>query len=64
MLVPPEDATALAGALRRWLGDADLRRRLRLSAAGRRRMLAGWTDTAALLAPILGGVAPACGRSA
>ena len=32
MLVPPDDPAALAAALRRWLGDADLRRRLRRAA--------------------------------
>ncbi len=36
---------ALAGALRAWLGDADLRRRLRRSARGRRTTLTGWAVT-------------------
>ena len=36
LLVAPGDPAALAAALRRWLGDADLRRRLRRSARDRR----------------------------
>lgn len=46
MLVPPGDATALAGALGYWLGDPDLRSGLRASARLRRRALEGW-DVAA-----------------
>ncbi len=46
MLVPPENPAALTTALRHWLGDADLRRRLTASARGRRETLAGWTTTA------------------
>ena len=36
LLVPPDDPAALAAALRRWLGEPDLRQRLRQSAAERR----------------------------
>jgi len=46
MLVPAGDPAALAGALRRWLTDADLRRELRASAAARRTGLRGWDETA------------------
>jgi glycosyltransferase involved in cell wall biosynthesis len=46
MLVPAGDPAALAGALRRWLTDADLRRGLRTSAAARREGLRGWDETA------------------
>jgi phosphatidylinositol alpha-mannosyltransferase len=42
LLVPPGDASALAGALRRALGDADLRRRL--VASGERRAAAYGLD--------------------
>jgi glycosyltransferase involved in cell wall biosynthesis len=42
LLVPPGDTAALAAALRDWLVDADLRRRLREAARGRRSTLAGW----------------------
>jgi glycosyltransferase involved in cell wall biosynthesis len=62
MLVAPEDPRALAGALRRWLTDPDLRRTLRRSAVGRRSTLAGWTATTASLSAVLAGVAPMCGR--
>ena len=53
LLVPPDDPTALAGALRRWLDDVDLRRRLRGSARQRRHTLTGWALTAALASPVL-----------
>src|SRR6202042_3941777 len=36
LLVPPEDAAALGAALRGWLGDAELRARLRRAARERR----------------------------
>jgi len=42
LLVPPGDAAALAGALRRALGDADLRRRL--VASGEQRALSYGLD--------------------
>ena len=53
LLVPPGDAAALAGALRRWLTDADLRARLRRSAAARRTGLAGWATTARIVSNVL-----------
>ena len=42
LLVPPGDTAALAAALRDWLLDADLRRRLREAARQRRSTLWGW----------------------
>ncbi|MFC6085957.1 glycosyltransferase family 4 protein [Sphaerisporangium aureirubrum] len=53
MLVPPEDAMALAVAVRRWLGEPDLRHRIRKSAYERRDMLSGWESTSRLLADLL-----------
>jgi glycosyltransferase involved in cell wall biosynthesis len=46
LLVPPDDAGALALALRRWLTDAGMRDRLRRSARSRRTSLTSWPDTA------------------
>jgi glycosyltransferase involved in cell wall biosynthesis len=56
MLVRPEDPGAFAGALRRWLTEPDLRRRLRQSARARRAMLTGWAVTAGLVSDALRGV--------
>ena len=56
MLVEPGDPAALAGALRRWLGDAGVRRRLRRSARDRRTTLTGWAATAELVSNILTGL--------
>lgn len=57
VLVPAGDVAALAEAFRRWLTDSDMRRRLRKSALARRAGLAGWRDTANLVARVLEGVA-------
>jgi len=46
LLVAGDDAAALAGALRAWLTDPCLRRRLRAAAMSRRGTLAGWSVTA------------------
>ena len=45
LLVPPGDPAALGAALRRWLGDAGLRERLRRAARERRASLRGWPAT-------------------
>ena len=58
LLVPADDAAALAAALRDWLSDADLRRRLRAAARSRRSMLSGWSDTAATLSRVLAEAVP------
>ena len=42
LLVPPGDPAALGAALRRWLGDAELRARLRRAARERRASLRRW----------------------
>jgi glycosyltransferase involved in cell wall biosynthesis len=57
LLVPPGDPAALAAALRIWLGDAELRGRLRRAARERRASLYGWPDTTYLLAGVLAGAA-------
>jgi glycosyltransferase involved in cell wall biosynthesis len=56
ILVPPEDATALAGALRRWWGDPGLRGRLRASARLRRDALHRWDTTARHWTDVLAGL--------
>jgi glycosyltransferase involved in cell wall biosynthesis len=53
LLVPPDDPGALAAALRAWLGDAELRDRLRRAAQERRKSLCGWSTTASVLAGVL-----------
>ncbi|MEU0601125.1 glycosyltransferase family 4 protein [Streptomyces sp. NPDC006393] len=53
ILVPPEDPVALAGELRGWFGEADVRRRLKAAARGRRAALDGWATTARSLAGVL-----------
>jgi glycosyltransferase involved in cell wall biosynthesis len=57
LLVPPDDAAALGGALRAWLEDADLRRLLRRAARERRESLAGWPATVSAVAGVLAGAA-------
>ncbi|WP_037673102.1 glycosyltransferase family 4 protein [Streptomyces griseus] len=54
ILVPPEDPAALAAELRGWFGEADVRRRLKAAARGRRAALDGWATTAKSLAGVLG----------
>ncbi len=57
LLVPPGDPAALGAALRAWLGDADLRGRLRRAARERRASLGSWGTTASAVAAVLAGVA-------
>ena len=57
LLVPAGDPAALGAALRAWLGDAELRRRLRRAAGERRASLSGWPATASVLAGVLAGAA-------
>ncbi|SDF14090.1 Glycosyl transferases group 1 [Streptomyces griseoaurantiacus] len=58
ILVPPEDPAALAAELRGWFGEADVRRRLKAAARGRRAALDGWATTARSLAGVLGRLRP------
>jgi len=53
LLVPPDDAGALAATLRRWLDDVGLRRRLRHAAAQRRVTLPNWAGTCERIAQVL-----------
>jgi glycosyltransferase involved in cell wall biosynthesis len=57
LLVPPDDAGAFGNALRAWLEDADLRRRLRRAARERRESLAGWSTTTSVVAGVIAEVA-------
>jgi glycosyltransferase involved in cell wall biosynthesis len=57
LLVPPGDPAALGAALRAWLGDAELRGRLRRAARERRASLAGWPRTTSAVAGVLAGAA-------
>jgi glycosyltransferase involved in cell wall biosynthesis len=57
LLVPPGDPAALGAALRAWLGDAELRRRLRRAARERRASLRGWPATTTVVAGVLAGAA-------
>jgi glycosyltransferase involved in cell wall biosynthesis len=57
ILVQPDDPAALADALRRWLGESELRRQLRRSACGRRTTLTGWAITSKLISSALSGIA-------
>ncbi len=55
LLVAPEEPAALGAALRAWLGDAELRRRLRRAARERRESLSGWSTTTSVIAGVLAG---------
>ncbi len=55
LMVPPGDPAALGAALRTWLGDAELRARLRRAARERRASLRRWPATASVLAGVLAG---------
>jgi glycosyltransferase involved in cell wall biosynthesis len=55
LLVPADDPAALGAALRAWLGDADLRGRLRRAARERRESLPSWSTTTSAVADVLAG---------
>ena len=57
LLVAPGDPAALGAALRNWLGDAELRGRLRRAARERRASLRGWPATTSVLSGVLAGAA-------
>ena len=57
LLVPPGDAASLTAALRCWLGNADVRHRLRNAAHERRTTLSGWSDTSVRISHVLAKVA-------
>jgi glycosyltransferase involved in cell wall biosynthesis len=57
LLVAAGDPAALGAALRAWLGDAELRGRLRRAARERRSSLHGWPATTSVLAGVLAGAA-------
>ncbi len=57
LLVPPDDPAALRDALRAWLEDAELRRRLRRAARERRASLSRWSTTTSVMADVLAGAA-------
>jgi glycosyltransferase involved in cell wall biosynthesis len=61
LLVPPGDPEALGAALRAWLGDAELRGRLRRAARERRGSLRPWAATTSDVACVLAGVAAGSG---
>jgi glycosyltransferase involved in cell wall biosynthesis len=55
LLVAPEEPATLGAALRAWLGDAELRGRLRRAARERRESLARWSTTTSAVAGVLAG---------
>ena len=57
LLVPPGDPVALREAIRSWLDDAGLRRRLRAAARRRRASLIDWSTTTSAVAGALTGAA-------
>ena len=57
LLVAPGDPAAFGAALRAWLGDAELRGRLRRAARQRRASLRPWPVTASVVAGVLAGAA-------
>ncbi len=57
LLVPADDAVALAAALRRWLVEPALRQRLRFAAGQRRSTLPGWSTPTALISDVLADLA-------
>lgn len=57
VLVPPDDAPALAAAIRRWLSDEALRRYLREAARIRRSTLRTWAATGQRVAEVIAEVA-------
>ncbi len=57
LLIPADDPPALAAALRAWLSDAELRRRLRRAAGERRESLSRWSTTTRVIAGVLARVA-------
>jgi glycosyltransferase involved in cell wall biosynthesis len=58
LLVPAGDPVALGAAIRAWLGDAELRGRLRRTACERRETLSGWSSTASMIAGVLAEASP------
>jgi glycosyltransferase involved in cell wall biosynthesis len=57
LLIRRDDPAALRDALRAWLEDADLRRRLRRAARERRASLRPWSATTSVVADVLVGAA-------
>jgi glycosyltransferase involved in cell wall biosynthesis len=55
LLVAPDDPAGLGAALRAWLGDGELRGRLRGAARERRESLPRWSGTASTIADVLAG---------
>jgi glycosyltransferase involved in cell wall biosynthesis len=53
LLVPPDDAGAFGAAVRAWLGDAELRQRLRRAARERRQTVSEWSSTTSAIARVL-----------
>jgi glycosyltransferase involved in cell wall biosynthesis len=57
LLVPPGDPPVFGAALRAWLSEDALRRRLRRAAGERRVTLSGWAEASETLSRVLEGVA-------